>query len=241
MQTQGGGRAAGPGPPRYGPPPGYGYWPVLQRPPEDARSLLRVGAIGGFIVCGINALTVFVSFTSFYFYGSTATLFYPNFGSVVGIALAAGTFIQLIGPYGLWKNYGSKLGIATVGVGVAAVVLLFLTSRQYYYYVSIWSLAGFALFGTMFILEGASWIGVRAFTGSPDGAGAVGILFIISGALFCTFLLSILGAILAIPAFLVGGIVLFRAPPPRWLPAPWYPYAPYPLPVPPPPPFPGGP
>jgi hypothetical protein len=83
----------------------------------------------------------------------------------------------------------------------------------------------------MFILDGAAFIVNRHFV-LPGASIAAGVLFIIAGGLICSILLASAGAIVAMPALIIGGIVLTSAPiPMMYAPPPEYapPGAPPPL------------
>ncbi|HTD81278.1 MAG TPA: hypothetical protein VK723_03905, partial [Thermoplasmata archaeon] len=83
-------------------------------------------------------------------------------------------------------------------------------------------LAAWVLLGVMFILDGATFIVNRHFV-QPGAAIAAGVLFIIAGGFFCSIILASAGAVVAMPALIIGGIVLASAPiPMMYAPPPDY-------------------
>lgn len=76
---------------------------------------------------------------------------------------------------------------------------------------SIVYVAATVLVGVMFILDGVAFLVNRHFT-LPGASIATGVLFIIAGGFVCSLLLAPVGGVVAMPAFIIGGIVLVNAP-----------------------------
>ena len=185
------------------------------------------GAVGNFIAAGTS-----IPFATFGLYLAFGFGF-GFFGFFSFIALAAvvlmsvALVIQLIGFYGYWKNYGSRMGLATflfglvvIGIFLGAIALAF-ASRDTLS--SIAYIGATVLVGVMFILDGVAFLVNRHFS-LPGASIATGVLFIIAGGFVCSLLLAPVGGVVAMPAFIIGGIVLLNAPiPVLYSPQPEYP------------------
>jgi hypothetical protein len=148
----------------------------------------------------------------------------------IAIVMAVALVLQLIGFYGFWRNYGSRLGIAAFIFGLVATIVYLSTTALVVYFGGGFALvfpyfAAWVLLGVMFILDGAAFIVNRHFV-LPGASIAAGVLFIIAGGLICSILLASAGAIVAMAALIIGGIVLasapipvMYAPPPEYAPA----------------------
>ncbi|TLZ64708.1 MAG: hypothetical protein E6K13_01575 [Methanobacteriota archaeon] len=138
-----------------------------------------------------------------------------------------------IGILGFWKNYGSAIGLAAFIFGLIAIVaflslLAFLLLGAFggfggfSFTIFILGAIGLVLIGVMFILDGVAYIVNRHFV-QPGMSLAAGVLFIIAGGFICSILLGLVGGILAMPAFIIGGIALVGAPIPiLYAPSPDY-------------------
>jgi hypothetical protein len=173
-------------------------------------------------------LAVFGFSLGFFFFGSFFG-FFTIIILAVAVVMAVALVLQLIGFYGFWRNYGSRLGIAaflfglvatTVYLSATALVVFGGDSVLVFLFVAAW-----VLLGVMFILDGAAFIVNRHFV-LPGASIAAGVLFIIAGGLICSIVLASEGAIVAMPALIIGGIVLASAPipvmyaqPPQYAPA----------------------
>ncbi len=208
-------------------PPGAGYpgspiapgWVVPAPPPPRPRgipnrSLFLVGAVGHFVAAGMAIPFALFSlgFGFGFFFG-----FFSIFALASAVMMSVGLVIQLIGFYGFWRNYGSRLGLATFAYGLAATaVFLAATATETFnrnpFFVYI-AAAGFVTIGVMFILDGAAFIVIRNYT-NPGASIAAGVLHIIAGGFVCSLLFAVVGGILAMPALIIGGIVLVSAPVP---------------------------
>ena len=209
-----------PGPPTV---PSWGAPAPLPPRPRGAptRSVFVVGAVGHFLGAGIAipfSLLV-IMFGFFFFFGSFST-FLLGFS----IMFTIGLLLHLIGFFGLWKNYGSAIGLVVFAYGVvatsllqASVALLFVGRDPLY---TVIGGVSYVAVGLMFILEGAAYLLNRPFL-PPAASVAAGALFILSGGFFCSVVLTVIGGLAAVPALIVGGIVLLAAPIP-------VPYAPPP-------------
>ncbi len=179
-----------------------------------------VGAVGHFFSAGMAIPTAIISL------GLGFSFFFGGFGSIVFLVVAAmgaaGTIVHLIGFYGLWRNYGSQLalgtfvyGLVTVGYSIAATVvfvtLALPSGFPSFFILSIVFLASAILSGVLLIVEGCAYIVNRVFL-IPGASIAAGVLFIIAGGFACSVLLDFVGRLFSIPALIIGGILLTRAP-----------------------------
>jgi len=189
-----------------------------------------VGAAGSFcaaamaICFGLGSLLVFFS-TQVGLVG----VFAATIGLVLGVALSVAMLLHLVGFYGMWRDYGSPIGAATFGFGVAAIGVLLLTSvatpfsvtmschwGYCYTQVPLWaqilSILALVLLGVLLMLEGVAMIAVRRFTGSPGLAIAGGVVSIIGGSLVVSILLALLGGFFVVTVgLLLDGMVLVQA------------------------------
>jgi hypothetical protein len=155
---------------------------------------------------------------------------------VLGLALSAAFSVSLLlalfGFHGLWRNYGSAMGAATFAYGLIAIILFLVSSVLTLFAVQTicefwgcytifasWGLiliiVSLVLLGVAFILDGVAFIVARRFTGLQGGAVAAGVLFIVGGSFVTSILLALFGGFFVLaPAFILGGIVLLRAPVP---------------------------
>jgi len=235
MQPGGG----GPYPPAGYPLPGYPFgWgpapPPVPRPRgAPTRIPFTIGGIGHFFAAGMAIpLALFglaFGFGFFFFFGSgfATTLFI-----IVTSTVSAALLIHLVGFYGLWRNYGSQLALATVIFGLVAIATFLSTSALVAtrfggvgpasaFLIAILVVVSDILLGVMFILEGCTYIVNRYFL-LPGGSIAAGVLFTIAGGFLCSIILGFIGAILSMPALIIGGILLVKAPIPVPYPPPRY-------------------
>ena len=209
--------------------------PTPKGPPT--RTPFVLGAVGGFLAAGfLIPYAIFGGFAGFFgfFFGF-------GFSRILGLALDVALFVSLLlhlfALWGFWRNYGSQMGIASFAFGIVALVLFLVaaivSNLASSFGLIVVILAGLILLGVMFILEGAAYIVVRLFVGSQGASIAAGILFVLAGAFICTLYFGFIGDILAVPATIIAGIVLLKAPLPfaAGAPLPSYPYlmAPPPL------------
>ncbi len=196
------------------------------------REPFVVGAAGAFfaaamaIVYGIAVLTVlFTAYNGFF------GIFANPLGVILGTVFSGALLIHLFGLYGLWRNYGSTLAIATFVYGFIAVIVFLLANVlapfsvqvqcfSYGYCVTstaLWGfllvLLGLVLLGVLFILEGVSFLLIRRFTGMQNPALAGGIISIVGGSLIVSILMAFLGGFfVAAVALILEGFVLVKAP-----------------------------
>jgi hypothetical protein len=157
-------------------------------------------------------------------------------GAALSAAFSVSLLLALFGFYGLWRNYGSAMGAAAFAYGLIAVIIFLVSSVLtlfavqticefwgcYTIYASwgiVLLIASFVLLGVAFILDGVAFIVARRFTGLQGGAVAAGVLFIVGGSFVVSILLALFGGFFVLaPAFILGGLVLLRAPVPgaRW-------------------------
>ena len=176
------------------------------------RSLFTVGAVGHFIAAGMAIPFALFSlgFGFGFFFG-----FFSLIATASGVMMAVGIVIQLIGFYGFWRNYGSRLGLATFIYGLVATavflagVALATFSRGQSLVLIIFPTI--VILGVMFILDGVAFIVVRHYT-NPGAAIAAGVLYIIAGGFVCSVVFAIVGGLILMPALIIGGIVLVNAP-----------------------------
>ncbi len=177
--------------PYGGTPPAYGAPYVPQPKPvgSPSRVWFILGAMGHFFSAAAS-LAFGVSMLLFFFYPSGLMLAF-------GIPLFVALVLQLFAFHGMRWNYGSLMGAATFGYGLAAIIFFLvaasvaqLTLVRYYYGGSYYSTLGIVLIivswialGLLFVLEGVAYIVTRGFMGNPGLSIAVGVLFIVGGAL----------------------------------------------------------
>ena len=228
--------------PPYGvqPAPMVPGWGMPAPPPQPrprgapSRSLFLIGAVGSFLAAGaaipfsFSALLPGFGFGFGFFFGSFFLL-----TLVSAVLMSVGCILQLIGILGFWKNYGSAIGLAAFIFGLIAIVaflslLAFLLLGAFggfggfSFTIFILGAIGLVLIGVMFILDGVAYIVNRHFV-HPGMSLAAGVLFIIAGGFICSILLGLVGGILAMPAFIIGGIALVGAPIPiLYAPSPDY-------------------
>jgi len=203
----------------YGrPPPSYQTPAVPQPKPigTPSRAWFTVGAIGHFFsVAASIAFGVYL--LDFYFYPSVLML-------ILGILLFVAVLLQLFAFAGMRQNYGSLMGAATFGYGLAAI-LFFLVAAivvqlpmvRYNWYGPLLGLVliiiSWIALGVLFILEGVAYIVTRGFMGIPGASVAVGVLLIVGGSMISSVILAIFGGFFVlVPGFILGGILLLRAP-----------------------------
>jgi hypothetical protein len=191
-----------------------------------------MGVVGG-IMAGLAALM-------FIFTGGLVLLWWrsnPLDMNLVSLAdfviLGAGLLIAGIGYFGISRSF--KKAVATVSFAFSIVVTAFLlvtagfgliTSinyNYYYYYGASWwmwtyiitLIVSLVLFGVMQILWGVSHIQTRQYARSSGLSLATGIVFIVSGALTASFLVSFVGIILFFIANIMAAIsfILMKMPP----------------------------
>ena len=212
--------------------PGWGVAPLPRPRGPPTRFLFIIGAVGHFFSAAASVpFAVFgfglggLFFFRFFFFEIFLFL-------ILGVLYFVGLLLHLFGFYGFWRNYGSQMGIATFAYGLAAVVIFLvgivlgvIASFSFF----LLTLVGFVALGVLFIVDGVTYIVVRHSMINLGTSIAAGVLFIVSGAFVCSLFLSFVGGIIAVPAFILGGIILLRSPMPGALPFP----APYAIPGPP--------
>jgi len=212
-------------------PGSWGVPPFMFPPPPPqpggvpTRWPFVLGAVGHFFAAGASiAYGIGMLLFSRYSFGFFGGLL----GLVLGVVLSAALLLHLAGLYGMWRNYGSRLGASAFAFGLAAVLVfllanvlaLVLSDCTYYCYPSapgvILGLTSLVLLGILFILEGAAYTVTWRFTWMWGSAIAAGVLFIVSGSFITSVLLAVFGGFfMLVPALIIGGIVLLMAPPPR--------------------------
>jgi len=226
----------------YGPPPYAGYAPpvgyVLVAPPPvprprgiPSRTPFVVGAVGHFFSA---AMSIAYGVGSLLLIG-LGYLYRANPLVVVILAgvLFAALVLHVVGFLGLWKNYGSGVGAGAFAYGliaatmflVANILSLFAVEQYctggYYPYcyerIAPWStaltLASIVMIGVMFIVDGVAFLATRRFTPIPGAGIAAGVLFIVGGSLVTSIVMATFGGFFVlVPAFIIGGVILLRAP-----------------------------
>ena len=225
--------------PYYGPPayyPGYGYpqpYPHAFAPPPiprprgvPTRAPFIIGAVGSFFAAGMSIAFGVLNMFAFW---SPTPFFFTLGGLIAGVILGVAVLLQLLGFHGMWRNYGSRMGAASMVYGFAAVAVFLLASLLgtlavqmecnwgwCFAIVAWWGwallLTAYAMMGALFIVQGTAFIVNRHFLGSGGAPVATGVLLIIAGSFLASFLLAVFGGFFVLaPAMIVGGIVLARA------------------------------
>ncbi len=141
------------------------------------------------------------------------------------IIFCVGGVMSAFGFYGLRRNYGSTLALATCIISlvfiwfqlIPGILYSFLYGAPYYIYYSLYTLyyimayVGYILTGVMIILWGCSMITNRTQMGNEGLGIATGVLFIITGSFWCSSFLTMIGSIMMIPSGILGIILLLSA------------------------------
>src|SRR5712664_2251610 len=163
--------------------PGWGMRPPPSPRPHGlpSRALFLTGAVGHFIAAGMAIpFAIFgISLGFLFFFGS----FFGSFSILIlaiAVMMTVALVLHLIGYFALWKNYGSRLGMATFIFGLVATIV-YLSAAVYVVFGRDFSslivyLASWVLRGVMFILDGAAFIVNRHFV-LPGASIAAGVLF----------------------------------------------------------------
>src|SRR5438034_6344058 len=113
--------------------PGWGVRPPPTPRPHGipSRALFLAGAVGHFISAGMAIPFAFfgVSF-SFFFFGGSFFGFFSLLLLAIAVVMTVALVLHVVGYYGLWKNYGSRLGMATFIFGLVATSI-YLASTVY--------------------------------------------------------------------------------------------------------------
>lgn len=174
-------------------------------------SFFRIGAIGHFLAAGLALpFSFFVLVFGLGPFVGSFSAEVCGIASLMSVALA----LHLVGYYGLSRNYGPRIGMVTFRIGIVATILMLavtglrvLSPRST---LDVQVAFADALLGLVFMLGGWTFIANRHYL-LRGLAIAAGILFIIAGALVGTIILAPAGVLVAMPAFLLGGIVLLSA------------------------------
>lgn len=139
---------------------------------------------------------------------------YIAFEDLAGfVILGVGLILAGIGYMGISRNFRKGVATASFAFSIIVVVFLFITAAfgllwaprppYYYYYESpgyiayiVVFIVTLVLFGVMQILWGVSHIQARQYVGNSGLSLTTGIMFIISGALTASILISFVGMIL---------------------------------------------
>jgi hypothetical protein len=184
-----------------------------------------------FIIGGVGALIsgILAIFALIFGFGSVSLFGFSNnyFGvlaSVVTPILAVGIILLGLGYRGFRANYGLQSGTGAFALSIVAAVFLLVNvgfgmilSTSYYNYTYSYATFGLAsiasiitvisimMLGVAQIIFGVAHIYSRRFTGNSGLSMATGIIFIVSGALTTSVLLSFIGMVM----LLVSGILAF--------------------------------
>ena len=187
-----------------------------------SRSWFTAGAVGHFMAVAAS-IAFGVSAFGFFGYGGL---------SLLHLALVAFLFVSLLlslfGFFGMRRNYGSQMGLATFGYGLAAVLFLLVgqvvaqLTVSYGWWGYAMSLLGiiliitsWVLLGVLYILAGVTYIVARHFLGNAGLALAAGVVLIVGGSLISSVILAVYGGFfVVVPGLIMGGIVLLKAPVP---------------------------
>jgi len=183
-----------------------------------SRTHFVVGGVGA-IISGVAALMVLLLGGLALSWWSSGP--YVSLASFAGfVVLGIGIIIAGIGYMGVSRNFRKGVATASFAFSIIVTVFVFITatlglisySSDYYFYLNrspyfaayvIAVLATLVLFGVMQILWGVSHIQARKYIGNLGLSLATGIIFIISGSLTISILISFVGMIL----FPVGNIM----------------------------------
>ena len=149
-------------------------------------------------------------------------LLYATF--FVAVPFVVGLVLEVLGFYGLWRAYGSSMGVATFAYGLAALatflVAVFVYSIFAYRSFTTWPDLSYTVFytvgwialGVLFILEGVTFLFDRVAPGMSVLGVAAGVLFIVGGCFVATVIYApFVGFFILVPAFLLGGLIMLQA------------------------------
>jgi len=192
-----------------------------------------------FIIGGVGAIISGIAALMFLFIGGLALLwwsgaggYYMNSASLAGfVILGIGLILAGIGYLGISRNFRKGVATASFAFCIIVTVFLFITAAfgliwssqgyYYYYYSSPWYttyiiavIVTLVLFGVMQILWGVSHIQAKQYIGNSGLSLATGIMFIISGALTVSILVSFVGMILFCVSNIMAaiGFILTKTP-----------------------------
>lgn len=191
------------------------------------RSPFIIGAIGHFIAGGMAiAYGTLVSFS----FGWFPFVYSWSPGFVVSVLLSIALLLHSVGFYGMWRNYGLRIGAAAFACALVAPLILLASSVMAfescgpptYCYRSLGSFAaaisvivGTILLGVMSIVDGFAFLSARRFVGASGNAFGAGVMFIIGGSFLASVLLVLVGGFFVLAcALILGGVVLVQAPMP---------------------------
>jgi hypothetical protein len=194
----------------------------------SSRGIFIVGLIGMLLLIIIVPVMLLTRFIPFYV---------PIFFTAMLVVLLAAIVLGSFAFFGFYRNYGSLMGFATFVVslifpwfslaadylhGYSGLAVIFTPYHApgplFHFWLFTWILGDF-LIGVLFLLWGFSFIAVRKSIGNSKLAIAVGVLFILGGSFWLTFLLRLYGgvfylafsSIFLIPAGILGLVSLFTA------------------------------
>jgi hypothetical protein len=222
----------------------YSYSVPYQAPPHvpetprptgtPTRSLYLSGAAGS-VIGGIMLLVAGAAMIWGLLMGATN----PSdlwIAIAVMVVLAATQFLSAAGLFGFYRNLGVPLGwisAAVLAAGAVAfpLILAFAIPEPVipyppgpwnpyqppvYRFDGLKTYLGAIVLGSGIILEGAAFLGARRYLKDPRGAGTVGGLMIVGGALFAAYLgLLAIGWLLVAIARFIATPVFLAAPVPE--------------------------
>lgn len=174
--------------------------------PAGHRSLFLLGA-GGHFLAAVAAIPF-----SVYVLGSDGLPLGAGWqlGHLAVVLMVVALGLHSLGFLGLWRNYHSRFGGVTFGVGRLAAILLlaaFLLASTSLGFVAASTLS------MVLVIDGVAYVDDRHTLLQPL-CTATAALLLVSGLLVGAVFLAPVRGIIAVPAFALGGIVLLTAPMP---------------------------
>ncbi len=147
-------------------------------------------------------------------------LWYVIILMIGSIILDFGVLLIAVGAMKLGKIYKDALskgagilGLIAAMIGLVATILVLVGAfvPALTGIAGILNLVTFIMFGVFFLLLGIAFVILRAKTGKTGLAMATGIMTIIAGSMFCSFVLSFIGIIILIPVAILAAMLFLKA------------------------------
>ena len=193
--------------------------------PRAARSLFRLGAVGGFYAA---AVAIPFGVMAFFFIWAPPILYR---WWILPVIFSSALLLHSFAFYGLWRYYHTKSSAGAFACGLAAALLMLATgviasgpcgTYEYPCYRGIPGstmlvfVVGIVMLGVMSVAEGASFFGIRRFVYVSQEAYGAGVLSVVAGGFLSSIALAFLGGFFVLAtSFVLGGAVLIKASPPE--------------------------
>ena len=185
---------------------------------------VKSGVTGGVLLTIVAIFNLVLTIIGLASAATMAQVWYVVTAAVASMLLAISVILVSKGTKALGKHYqngvaratgivGLIVGILTlivaiIGIIVGILPLVVVVPAILATVVTILGILELILMGVFLILLGVSFIVLRAKIGQSGLSMATGIMSIISGAMFCSWLLSIIGMVMLIPVMLIPVAIL---------------------------------